>query len=68
MATAVLEGMAQRESMLREQEEELQGAQAEELGEGETPEEQEARASIETAPLEELAEMMQRGPQDQSES
>lgn len=68
MATAVLEGKAQRESMLREQEEELQAAQAEELGEGETLEEQEARASIETAPLEELAEMMQRAPQDEPEA
>ena len=64
MATAVLEGKAQREAMLQEQEEELRAAQAAEAAElseaaAALSEENAERSALETAPLEELAEMMQ---------
>jgi small subunit ribosomal protein S2 len=62
MATAVLEGVAQREAMLLEQEEELRAAQAAEAAE--LSEENAELSALETAPLEELAQMMQQAPQD----
>ena len=73
MATAVLEGKAQREAMLQEQEEELraaQAAEAEELSDkaAEFSEENTDRSALETAPLEELAAMMQQMPPDDSSS
>ena len=76
MATAVLEGTAQRETMLLEQEEELRAAQAEEAaaaaelrGENaELSEENAELSALETAPLEELAEMMQQAPPDDTPS
>ena len=73
MATAVLEGKAQREAMLQEQEEELraaQAAEAEELSDkaAEFSEENTERSALETAPLEELAAMMQQMPPDDSSS
>ena len=66
MATAVLEGVAQREAMLQEQEEELRAAQAAELSDedGEISEENAELSALETAPLEELAQMMQQAPPD----
>ena len=76
MATAVLEGTAQRETMLLEQDEELRAAQAEEAaaaaelrGENaELSEENAELSALETAPLEELAEMMQQAPPDDTPS
>ena len=76
MATAVLEGTAQRETMLLEQDEELRAAQAEETAaaaelRGENAEFSEGNAelsALETAPLEELAEMMQQAPPDDTPS
>ena len=83
MATAVLEGTAQRETMLQEQEEELRAAQAEEAAaaaelsleagrlSSETAELSEENAellALETAPLEELAEMMQQASPDETPS
>ncbi len=69
MATAVLEGTAQRETMLQEQEEELRAAQAEEAAAAaELIEEKAELSALETAPLEELAEMMQQAPQDDDPS
>ena len=62
MATAVLEGQAQRETMLQEQEEELRAAQAAEAAELSL--EDAELSALETAPLEELAEMMQEAPPD----
>ena len=69
MATAVLEGVAQRETMLQEQEDELRAAQAEEAAAAaELSEENAELSALETAPLEELAEMMQQTPQDDDPS
>jgi small subunit ribosomal protein S2 len=69
MATAVLEGVAQRETMLQEQEDELRAAQAEEAAvAAELSEENAELSALETAPLEELAEMMQQTPQDDNPS
>ncbi len=69
MATAVLEGTAQRETMLQEQEDELRAAQAEEAAAAaELSEENAELSALETAPLEELAEMMQQAPQDDDPS
>ncbi len=69
MATAVLEGTAQRETMLQEQEDELRAAQAEEAAAAaELSEEKAELSALETAPLEELAEMMQQAPQDDDPS
>ena len=72
MATAVLEGTAQRETMLQEQEEELraaQAAEAEEVAAATALSEENAELSaLETAPLEELAEMMQHASQDEDPS
>ena len=69
MATAVLEGVAQRETMLQEQEDELRAAQAEEAAAAaELSEENAELSALETAPLEELAEMMQQAPQDDDPS
>jgi small subunit ribosomal protein S2 len=69
MATAVLEGVAQRETMLQEQEDELRAAQAEEAAAAaELTEENAELSALETAPLEELAEMMQQAPQDDDPS
>ena len=74
MATAVLEGTAQRETMLQEQEEELRAAEAEEadaaaelsIEAAELSEENAELLALETAPLEELAEMMQQASQDEA--
>ena len=69
MATAVLEGTAQRETMLLEQEEELRAAQAEEAAAAaELRGENAELSALETAPLEELAEMMQQAPPDDTPS
>jgi small subunit ribosomal protein S2 len=69
MATAVLEGTAQRETMLQEQEDELRAAQAEEAAAAaELSEENAELSALETAPLEELAEMMQQASQDDDPS
>ncbi len=72
MATAVLEGTAQRETMLQEQEEELRAAQAAEAAEVAAAtalsEENAELSALETAPLEELAEMMQHASQDEDSS
>ena len=72
MATAVLEGTAQRETMLQEQEEELRAAQAAEAAEVAAAtalsEENAELSALETAPLEELAEMMQHASQDEDPS
>ena len=53
MATAILEGAAEREALLQENEE------SQDLQNPESTEEDRALSSLETAPLEELAEMMQ---------
>ena len=74
MATAVLEGTAQRETMLQEQEEELRAAQAEAAAAAaefsdeaaELSEENAELLALETAPLEELAEMMQQASPDET--
>ncbi|MCH7622400.1 MAG: 30S ribosomal protein S2 [Chloroflexi bacterium] len=72
MATAVLEGVAQRETMLLEQEEELRAEQAAEAAEVAAAtalrDENAELSALETAPLEELAEMMQHASQDDDPS
>ena len=80
LASAVLEGVAQRETMLLEQEEELRAAQAAEAAElsdaaaelsdeaAALSEENAELLALETAPLEELAEMMQQASPDDASS
>ena len=80
MATAVLEGLAQRETMLQAQEEELRAAQAAEAAElslaaaelsdvaAELSDEDAELSALETAPLEELAELMQQAQPDDDPS
>ena len=53
MATAILEGAAEREALMQENEE------PQDLEDLESTEEERVMSSLETAPLEELAEMMQ---------
>ena len=59
MATAILEGVAEREALLQENEE---PQDSEDL---ESTEEERVLSSLETAPLEELAEMMQQTTSDE---
>ena len=59
MATAILEGVAQREALLQENEE------PQDLEDIESTEEDRVLSSLETAPLEELAEMMQQTASDE---
>jgi len=58
MATAVLEGVAEREAVLQESEE------PQKVEDSEISDEDLVISSLETAPLEELAEMMHQAPQD----
>ena len=58
MATAVLEGVAEREAVIQESEE------AQKVEDSEISDEDLVVSSLETAPLEELAEMMHQAPQD----
>ena len=58
MATAVLEGVAEREAVIQESEE------AQKVEDSEISDEDLVLSSLETAPLEELAEMMHQAPQD----
>ena len=58
MATAVLEGVAEREAVLQESEE------PQKIEDSEISDEDLVISSLETAPLEELAEMMHQAPQD----
>ena len=62
MATAILEGVAQREALLQENEE------PQDLEDIESTEEDRVLSSLETAPLEELAEMMQQTTSDEGSS
>ena len=59
MATAILEGVAEREALLQENEE------PQDLEDLESTEEDRVLSSLETAPLEELAEMMQQTTSDE---
>ena len=58
MAPAVLEGVAEREAVLQESEE------PQKVEDSEISDEDLVISSLETAPLEELAEMMHQAPQD----
>ena len=58
MATAILEGTAEREALMQENEE------PQDLEDLESTEEERVMSSLETAPLEELAEMMQQTSED----
>jgi small subunit ribosomal protein S2 len=58
MATAILEGVAEREAVLQENEE------PQDIEDSDVSDEDLVMASLETAPLEELAEMMHQAPQD----
>ena len=58
MATAILEGVAEREAVLQENEE------PQNIEDSDLSDEDLVMSSLETAPLEELAEMMHQAPQD----
>jgi small subunit ribosomal protein S2 len=58
MATAILEGVAEREAVLQETEE------PQDIEDSDVSDEDLVMTSLETAPLEELAEMMHQAPQD----